>query len=144
MARVSRTPGKTQAVHYYLVNEKFYLVDLPGYGYAKVPRSVKRSWVHLVQGYLERSETLRLLFLLLDVRRFPGDDDRQMHSWTLASEVDERLVLTKSDKLSSNQLAKSMSVIAREMEVNARQLIACSAVTKKGIDDLRREIASRL
>ncbi len=82
IARVSQTPGKTQAVQFYLINEKFYLVDLPGYGYAKVPKSMSRSWGELVRGYLESAETLRLIFLLLDVRRTPGEHDLQMHHWS--------------------------------------------------------------
>ena len=144
IARVSQTPGKTQAVHFYLINERFHLVDLPGYGYAKVPRDVKRSWAELVQGYLDQSEQLRLIFLLLDVRRTPGDEDLMMHEWTLASGVDERVVLTKCDKLSRNELAKSKATIARELALLPDQLLPTSVVKKEGIESLRREIASRL
>ena len=144
VARVSQTPGKTQAVQFYLVNERFHLVDLPGYGYAKVPREVKRSWAHLVRSYLDGVDRLRLMFLLLDARRTPGEDDRQMHEWTRAAGIDERIVLTKSDKLSNNQLSRSKAEIASELAVEADDLIACSAVSKLGIESLRREIASRL
>lgn len=145
VARVSQTPGKTQAVQFYLINEKFYLVDLPGYGYAKVPKSMSRSWGELVRGYLDSAEELRLIFLLLDVRRDPGDHDRQMHQWARALDgVDEKVVLTKSDKLSNNQLATSRRAIAKELEVAEADLIAASAVTKKGIDLIRREIHARL
>jgi GTP-binding protein len=99
VARVSQTPGKTQAVQFYLVNERFYLVDLPGYGYAKVPKSVARTWRELVTSYLETAEDLKLIFLLLDVRRTPGEHDLQMHQWARDLDgVDERIVLTKSDK----------------------------------------------
>jgi GTP-binding protein len=145
VARVSQTPGKTQAVQFYLINEKFYLVDLPGYGYAKVPKSMSRSWVELVSGYLESAETLRLIFLLLDVRRTPGEHDLQMHHWSRALDsVDEKIVLTKSDKLSNNQLATSRRAIAQELELDDAQLIAASAVNKKGIDQIRREMIVRL
>lgn len=144
IARVSQTPGKTQAVQFYLINEQFYIVDLPGYGYAKVPQEIKRSWGMLVRSYLESAEALRLIFLLLDARRIPSDDDRQMHDWSQAAQVDERLVLTKSDKLSNNELAKSQVEIANSMSVDRDSLIAFSAVTKTGIDRIRREIASRL
>ena len=144
VARVSQTPGKTQAVQFYLVNERFHLVDLPGYGYARVPREVKRSWAHLVRSYLDGVDRLRLMFLLLDARRTPGEDDRQMHEWTRAAGIDERIVLTKSDKLSNNQLSRSKAAIASELAVEADDLIACSAVSKLGIESLRREIASRL
>lgn len=145
VARVSQTPGKTQAVQFYLINEKFYLVDLPGYGYAKVPKSMSRSWGELVRGYLGEAGDLRVIFLLLDVRRTPGEHDLQMHEW--ARELDtvhERIVLTKSDKLSNNQLATSRREIARELELDEAELIAASSVTRKGIDQIRREMFSRL
>lgn len=144
IARVSQTPGKTQAVHFYLINERFYLVDLPGYGYAKVSQTVRRSWAALVQGYLESSTDLRLIFLLLDSRRTPTPDDLQMHEWTTHRGVDERILLTKTDKLSNNELTKNRSAIAAELELDPKLLIASSAVTKKGIEDVRREIASRI
>lgn len=145
VARVSQTPGKTQAVQFYLINEKFYLVDLPGYGYAKVPKSMSRGWGELVRGYLENAEDLREIFLLMDVRRTPGEHDRQMHEWARALEgVTEKVVLTKVDKLSNNQLAASRRAIAQELEIDDAQLIAASAVTKKGIDEIRREMIARL
>ncbi len=144
VARVSQTPGKTQAVHFYLVNERFYLVDLPGYGYANVPKSVMRSWGELVRGYLDSAEALRLMFLLLDVRRTPGEHDLRMHDWTGSAGIEEKIVLTKSDKLSNQQLLKSRTAIAKELDVDPSQLIAASAVTKKGIDQIRREMFSRL
>lgn len=144
VARVSQTPGKTQAVQFYLVNEKFYIVDLPGYGYAKVPKNVAASWGDLVRGYLESAEALKLIFLLLDVRRTPGEHDLQMHQWARAMDFDERIVLTKSDKLSNNQMASAQREIARELSIPDGEMIPASAVTKKGIDQIRREIFSRL
>lgn len=145
IARVSHTPGKTQAVHFYLINSRFYLVDLPGYGYAKVSQSVRRTWDALVQGYLDSSDDLRLIFLLLDSRRVPpAADDLRMHEWAVATGADERILLTKTDKLSNNELAKSRSGIAAELDLDQKSLIACSAVTKRGIEDVQREIASRL
>jgi GTP-binding protein len=145
VARVSQTPGKTQAVQFYLVNEKFYLVDLPGYGYAKVPKSMSRSWGELVRGYLEHAGDLRAIFLLLDSRRAPGEHDRQMHEWARDLEgVAEKIVLTKTDKLSNNELAASRRAIAKELEIGESELIAASAVTKKGMEQIRREIHARL
>ena len=144
VARVSQTPGKTQAVQFYLINEKFYLVDLPGYGYAKVPKSVAATWGDLVRGYLESADALKLIFLLLDVRRTPGEHDLQMHDWTRSVGIEERIVLTKSDKLSNNQLTTAVRDISRELDLAEAQFIAASAVTKKGIDQIRREIFSRL
>ena len=145
VARVSQTPGKTQAVQFYLINEKFYLVDLPGYGYAKVPKSMSRSWGDLVRGYLESAEHLRVIFLLLDARRTPGEHDLQMHEWARdLDSVAEKVVLTKSDKLSNNQLITGRRNIAAELEMDEADLIAASAVSKKGIDQIRREMTSRL
>ena len=144
IARVSQTPGKTQAVQFYLVNEKFYIVDLPGYGYAKVPKSVAATWGTLVRGYLESAQALKLIFLLLDARRTPGEHDLQMHEWSRSMSFDERIVLTKTDKLSNNELAAARRDISRELDLDDSQLIATSTVTKKGIDQIRREIISRL
>ena len=144
IARVSQTPGKTQAVQFYLVNEKFYIVDLPGYGYAKVPKSVTATWGELVRGYLESANALKLIFLLLDIRRTPGDHDLQMHQWASSFNFDERIVLTKSDKLSNNQLTQAKQAIARELNIDEAAMIPASVVTKKGIDQIRREIISRL
>ena len=144
VARVSQTPGKTQAVQFYLVNERFYLVDLPGYGYAKVSKTMMKSWGELVRGYLDSSEELRLMFLLLDSRRTPGEQDLQMHDWTRGAGFDEKIVLTKSDKLSNQQLIKSKTDIARDLSIETSQLIAASVLTKKGIDEIRREMFARL
>ncbi|MEA2164746.1 MAG: GTP-binding protein [Thermoanaerobaculia bacterium] len=144
IARVSQTPGKTQAIQFYLINERFYIVDFPGYGYAKVPRDMARSWGELVRGYLESADALKLIFILLDVRRTPSPEDRQMHDWTVASGIDERILLTKTDKLSNNQLAKSRTAIANELQITEDRLITSSVITKTGIEQVRREIASRL
>jgi GTP-binding protein len=144
VARVSQTPGKTQAVHFYLVNDRFYIVDLPGYGYAKVPKSIKSTWATLVRGYLEEADALKLIFLLLDSRREPSEDDMRMHDWAVAAGIDEKLIMTKSDKLSRNELAKSRAMISGEAKVEPENVIAFSSVTKQGVEDIRREIAVRL
>jgi len=144
VARVSQTPGKTQAIQFYLINEKFHIVDLPGYGYAKVPKPMMASWRQLVNAYLEESEMLRLMFLLLDARRNPSEQDIQMHEWTAEAGIDDRIVLTKTDKLSNNQLVKSKTSIARDIGVDPAAMIASSVVTKKGIEEIRREIVTRV
>jgi GTP-binding protein len=144
VARVSQTPGKTQAIHFYLVNGRFHIVDLPGYGYAKVPKTMMRSWGELVRGYLESADALRLILLLIDARRVPGEHDLQMHRWTREAAIDERVIMTKSDKLSNVQLTRSRAAIAAGLELGAEELIPFSAVTKKGVHEVRREIASRL
>src|SRR5690242_8155896 len=144
VARVSQTPGKTQAIHFYLVNDRFHIVDLPGYGYAKVPKSMMRSWGELVRGYLESADALKLMFLLIDARRVPGEHDLQMHRWAREAGIDERVIMTKSDKLSTAQLARSRATIGADLEIDPQEVIPFSAVTKKGAHEVRREIASRL
>ncbi len=144
VARVSQTPGKTQAVQFYLVNDRFYLVDLPGYGYAKVSKSMKQEWGNLVRGYLDEADDIRLLYLLLDVRHSPGEHDLQMHDWTRSAGIDEKVVLTKSDKLSNQQLIKSRQAIAQDLGMDPANLIPASTVTKKGIEEIRREMFARL
>ena len=145
IARVSQTPGKTQAIQFYLINEKFYLVDLPGYGYAKVPKSVVSTWGELMRGYLENAADLKVIFLLLDIRRVPSEHDLDMHAWARALDgVTEKVVLTKSDKLSNNQVAVQRRAIAQQLEMDDEDLITASVVTKKGIDQIRREMIARL
>ena len=145
IARVSQTPGKTQAIQFYLINEKFYLVDLPGYGYAKVPKSVVSTWGELMRSYLENAADLRTIFLLLDIRREPGEHDLAMHAWArLLEGVAYKVVLTKSDKLSNNQIAQQRRAIAEQLEVDDEDLISASVVNKKGIDQIRREMIARL
>ena len=145
IARVSQTPGKTQAIQFYLINEKFYLVDLPGYGYAKVPKSVVSTWGDLMRGYLENAADLKVIFLLLDIRRVPSEHDLDMHAWARALDgVAEKIVLTKSDKLSNNQIATQRRAIAQQLEMDDEDLITASVVTKKGIDQIRREMIARL
>lgn len=145
IARVSQTPGKTQAIQFYLINEKFYLVDLPGYGYAKVPKSVVSTWGELMRGYLENAADLKVIFLLLDIRRVPSEHDLDMHAWARALDgVAEKIVLTKSDKLSNNQIATQRRAIAQQLEMDDEDLITASVVTKKGIDQIRREMIARL
>lgn len=139
LARVSQTPGKTQAIQFYLVNEQFYVVDLPGYGYAKVPRAMSASWGELTREYFETSEHLRLLFLLLDSRRVPSEDDLQMFDWSTAAEVPTRTVMTKVDKLSNNERANARRKILGTLETD-QEPIQFSKMTREGIDRLWREI----
>lgn len=136
IARVSQTPGKTQAINFFLVNETFYFVDLPGYGYAKVSRSISRAWGDLVGGYLEASEELRMLFLLLDARRIPSAEDLEIRDWMNETESPWRAVLTKTDKLSGNELAVAKRKIAEVTGLPKEALIGFSNVNRKGIPEI--------
>jgi GTP-binding protein len=144
IARVSQTPGKTQAIQFYLINNQFYLVDLPGYGYAKVPKHMQSTWGELIRSYLESADALRLMIVLLDARRIPGEHDLRMHQWTVDLDIPEQLVLTKSDKLSNQQLTKIRAEIAKEIDIDPKSLISFSSVTKRGIEELRRAMYTRL
>ena len=140
IARVSQTPGKTQAIHFYLINERFYLVDLPGYGYAKVSQSVRAQWGRLVTRYFETAEDLKLLFLLLDSRRVPSGEDHMMLELARSSAVGIELVLTKADKLSRNELIRSQKVVADDMGVEKEKVIPFSKLTRQGVEELWRPI----
>jgi GTP-binding protein len=140
VARTSQTPGKTRAIQFYLVNERFYLVDLPGYGFAKVSRSERESWGSLVRGYLEGDAPIALFFLLIDARREPGDLDLQMRDWLIESGVPWEVVLTKTDKLSSNELARQRSQIAKVLGCGGEDLLLFSSVKKLGVHELRGRI----
>lgn len=142
VARVSQTPGKTQAIHFYLVNERFYIVDLPGYGYAKAPKAVVAGWGGLVRSYIEQSKPLRLIFLLLDARHELTDQDLTMVNWMNQTGTAWRAVLTKTDKLSKSGLARSARAIAEAIGLDPRELILFSKMTRLGADPIRRQIES--
>jgi len=144
LARVSQTPGKTQAVQFYLINEKFYLVDLPGYGYAKVPRAMAHSWGHLVRSYLEGSEQIRTIFLLLDSRRVPSPQDREMMRWMDETGRRWKVILTKVDKLSKNELAKQKKMIAAETGCAVSELTLFTRFNAEGREEIWREILGAL
>jgi GTP-binding protein len=144
MARVSQTPGKTQAVYFYLVNERFYVVDLPGYGYAKAPRTAIAAWGRLVRSYIEGSESLRMIFLLLDARHQPSGQDLGMVEWMNQSGTPWRAVLTKTDKLSKSQLARSARMIAETIGRDPADLIFFSKVTRLGVEPLWQRIDAEL
>ena len=134
VARVSSTPGKTQAVQYYIVNEKIHMVDLPGYGYAKVSKTTRAEWAELMEGFFAEAQTLGALFLLLDARREPTDEDAMMLDLARSAGVGVIIVMTKSDKLSGNELAKSRRVIASALAIDPDALIPFSSITKRGAD----------
>jgi len=144
IAKVSQTPGKTRGIHFYMVNGSFYVVDLPGYGYAKVSKSISASWGSLIRGYLEREESLRSLFLLLDCRRIPSGQDLDLCAWLDASNVAWHPVLTKIDKLSNNQMVQARAAIAREIERPKENLIAFSMFDRRGSEEIWRTVSSEI
>jgi GTP-binding protein len=138
IAKVSGTPGKTQALNFFLVDDRFYLVDLPGYGYAKVPADVKRSWASLVETYLTENQQLRGLVFLIDCRRDFQEDDRTLLQWVVSRELPFLIVMTKTDKLSRSQLSPAIGNISELIfgDRQAGNLIPFSAKTNLGRNEV--------
>lgn len=134
LVRTSSTPGRTQLINFFDVNNQFTLVDLPGYGFAKVPLAVKKQWGPMVEAYLSSRANLRGVVLILDIRREPGDEDQQMLQWLRAYNIPAVLVVTKCDKVSKNERARQSAVIARTLGVEGGELNFFSALSKDGRD----------
>jgi GTP-binding protein len=144
MARVSNTPGRTREVNFFRVNNAFILVDLPGYGYARVSKEKRAEWRPLIEGFMRSSDQLRGIVLLLDVRHDPTNDDRQMLDFLSEIGVPTIVVLTKIDKLTAKQRGERIFTIARDLALDAEQVIPFSAVTGEGRNDLAEAVESLL
>ncbi len=137
MARTSSTPGKTQCINFFEIDRRYYLVDLPGYGFAKVPKSVKEAWNRLMHQYLSDREPLRLAVLLLDARHAPSQADLGMMEMLEENAVPTLIAATKSDKLSNNQLQTSLRTMRKALELDPDALVVpCSIVTNRGIKEV--------
>ena len=144
IARVSATPGKTRTINFFLVNEHFFLVDLPGYGYAKVPKGMRDSWSKLIQWYLSASGDARGLVHLMDARRDPTDHDLQMVSYLSELEVPTLVVLTKMDKLKQTQREKAIDRTCAGLKVDEDQVLPFSSKTGEGREALLEALAELL
>lgn len=138
LARTSNTPGRTQSINYFLINDEFYFVDLPGYGYAKVSKSMRSDWGVMAEEYLSQREQLVLCVQLIDSRHDPTRLDLQLNEWLNFNGKPHIAVATKSDKLSSNQLAKQLKAIRLALKFS--EVIAYSAETGKGRDNVWKAI----
>ena len=141
LARVSKTPGRTREINFFRVNNQFVLVDLPGYGYARVSKEKKAEWRPMIQAYLRRTQLLRGIVLLLDIRREPSEDDRAMLDFLAEVEVPTIVALTKTDKLSKAASAVRAGEISQALALDADQVIPFSAVTGNGRVELLEAIA---
>ena len=141
-ARVSRTPGRTREINFFRVNNGFVLVDLPGYGYARVSKEKKSEWRPLIESYLRRTTQLRGIVLLLDIRREPSDDDRAMLDFLAEVEVPTIVALTKTDKLSKAGAQERAAKISRALALEADQVISFSAQTGEGRAELLEAITT--
>jgi GTP-binding protein len=141
-ARVSRQPGRTQEINFFCVNDAFVLVDLPGYGYARVPKARRDSWRPLIEGYLTSTPTLRGVVQLLDARRDPTADDRAMLDYLADIGVPTLVVVTKIDKLTAAAVPARVDGIRAELGLDAAQVIGFSATTGAGRDDVAAAVAA--
>lgn len=142
LARTSNTPGKTRLIIYFLIDRRLLLVDLPGYGHAVASRRAKQAFSDLADQYLTAGRPIALVLLLLDIRHSPSAEDRQMIEWLEAGGLPYRIVLTKADKLSRTESLERRRAIAAELQLaEPDELLVFSAVTRQGVDDLRRLIA---
>jgi len=139
LARTSNTPGRTQSINFFLINDAFYFVDLPGYGFAKVSKTMRADWGKMAEDYLGEREELVLSIQLVDARHKPTELDRQLHQWLIFHKKPHIIAATKADKLSSNQLRKSLAPI--EEELYGSRVIPYSSATGKGRDTVWDEIA---
>jgi len=143
-ARVSKTPGRTREINFFEVNRAFMLVDLPGYGYARVSKERQGEWSVLITGYLRNNPNLRGVVQLLDARHEPTDDDLHMFALLADVGVPTLVAMTKIDKLAPRQRALQLTALAARCGVEEDQVIPCSAVTGEGRDDLAASLAALL
>ena len=145
LARTSSQPGKTQTINFYNINNELYFVDLPGYGYAKVSLAEKEKWGKMIERYLHKSEKLRLVFLLIDIRHDPGANDRQMYQWILNQGYEPVIIATKLDKINRSQIQKHLKMIRTGLQVvPGTQIIPFSAQTKQGKEEIYQLLDSYL
>lgn len=136
-ARVGASPGKTSQINYFKIDGKLYLVDLPGYGYAKVSAAEKEKWGKMIEGYLHNSKELRAVFLLVDIRHKPSANDKQMYDWICHNGYEPVIIATKLDKLKRSQVAKSLKEIRIGLGLPKEgKILPFSAETKQGRDEI--------
>ena len=137
LARTSAQPGKTQTINFYNINDAMYLVDLPGYGYAKVAESEKAKWGKMIEKYLHRSKVLQAVFLLVDIRHEPSANDKQMYEWIMANGYHPIVIATKLDKINRSQVAKQVKIVKQGLGVDKDTIvIPFSAEPKQGREEI--------
>jgi GTP-binding protein len=142
LARTSSTPGRTQTVNFFLIDERMYFVDLPGYGYAKAPRAVKETFGGMIESYLLDREQLKLAVILVDCRMPPTDSDTMMKQWMDHHHIPNAVVLTKTDKISRNQLNQALHKSVQRL--STKEIVPFSAVTGSGKDELLTRIRAAI
>jgi GTP-binding protein len=142
LVKTSATPGRTQLINFFDVNGEITFVDLPGYGYARVPAAVRKKWGPMIETYLSTRKTLKGVVIILDIRRLPREEERNLIGWLEHFSIPEILVLTKTDKLSKTQTIKHQNAIVQALEVQRESTILFSAKTRQGTDAVWDEISS--
>lgn len=136
-ARTSSQPGKTQTINFYNINDNLYFVDLPGYGYAKIAKEIKEKWGKMIEKYLSRSTSLRIIFLLVDIRHKPSENDKIMYKWILNNGFCPIIIATKLDKIKRSQKEKQVKQIREELDtIENTPIIPFSAATKQGREEI--------
>ncbi len=142
-ARTSQSPGKTQTINYYNINDELYLVDLPGYGYAKAGKELVAGWGNLIEDYLYQSKVLKSVFLLIDIRHEPSENDKLMYDWVRSRGYEPVIIATKADKIKRSQLTKQVKMIRDSLEMPEESLVfPFSAISKQGRDEITDYIES--
>lgn len=137
LARTSSSPGKTQTINFYNVNNELYFVDLPGYGYAKVSQEVKAKWGKMIEKYLHTSKQLKAVLLLIDIRHEPSANDKNMYNWIVENGFQPVIIATKLDKIKRSQLQKQLKLIRTSLQVLPEtKIFPYSALTKQGRDEI--------
>ena len=143
-ARTSQTPGKTRTINFYKINNEFYFVDLPGYGYAKVSKSEKDKWGVIMERYLQDRQELCAIFLLVDIRHEPTNDDVMMYEWIKHFGYNCVVIATKADKISRGQYQKHISIIRKKLQLEKdEKIIPLSSSKKTGVEDVWNEMVSQ-
>ena len=136
-ARTSSEPGKTQTINFYNINDFMYLVDLPGYGFAKVSKQVQEKWGKMIENYLQKSKQLKAVFLLIDIRHEPSANDRNMYEWIVYNGYEPIIIATKLDKINRSQIQKQIKLVKNGLNVKpGTTVIPFSAETKQGRDEI--------
>ena len=135
-ARTSAQPGKTQTINFYNINEEIYFVDLPGYGYAKASKVEVEKWGKMIEKYLHTSKQLKCVFLLVDIRHDPGNNDKIMYEWVTANGYSPVIIATKLDKIKRSQISKQVAAIRNGLGAKEAVIIPFSATSKQGREDI--------
>ena len=145
LARTSSQPAKTQTINYYNINHDLYFVDLPGYGYAQVSVEIRAKWGKMVERYLHTSKQLRLVFLLIDIRHEPSENDCIMYDWIVKNGYEPVIIATKLDKIKRSQIQKNLKIIRQKIQpVEGTIIIPFSAQTKQGKEEILQLIEDRI